>query len=187
MILTLCSFFSMFSVRYLCVVFGCGTLPVRWYWPCAVSFRSSMWDIFVWYSVVEVCLSDSCWPCIFSHLLYAKSLVVLGCWTLPVACLRNACFVFCCFISSFWCLGNVSLFFCCLIAHWLVFNTSLIFVECFMNYPTIFCCFVLSVWFLQKGVVGIIFTDHYSSIFTFESFLKFRLCSVFWSCIFHVS
>ena len=51
--------------------------------------------------------------------------------------------------------------------------------------PTIFCCFVLSFWFVQKGVVTIIFKNDYSSIFTFESFLKFGLCE-FWtwtSCI----
>ena len=71
------------------------------------------------------------------------------------------------------------------IAPWLLFKTSLIFVRCFRNIPTIFCCFVLSFWFVQKGVVTIIFTDHYSSIFTFESFLQFGLCE-FWtwtSCI----
>ena len=65
MILTLCCLSSIFSVRYICLVFGCGTLPVIWYWPCALSFRSSMCNIFVWSSVGEVCLSDSCWPCIF--------------------------------------------------------------------------------------------------------------------------
>ena len=67
------------------------------------------------------------------------------------------------------------------IAPWLLFKTSLIYVWCFRNIPTIFCCFVLSYWFVQKGVVSIIFTDHYSSIFTFQSFLHFGLCE-FWTC-----
>ena len=59
------------------------------------------------------------------------------------------------------------------------------FVSCFRNVITIFCCFVFSLWFVQKWVVTIIFTDHYRSIFTFQSFLQFALCE-FWtwtSCI----
>ena len=67
------------------------------------------------------------------------------------------------------------------IAPWLLFKTSFIFVRCFRNVSTIFCCFVLSFWFVQKRVVTIIFTDHYSSIFTFQSFLQFGLCE-FWTC-----
>ena len=51
---------------------------------------------------------------------------------------------------------------------------------CLRYIPTIFCCFVLSFWFVQKGVFTIIFTDHYSSIFTFQSFLQFGICE-FWT------
>ena len=64
--LALCCLFSIFSMRYLCLVFGCKTLHVVLMWLCAVYFRSSLCDIFIWYSAVEVCLWDGRWHCIFS-------------------------------------------------------------------------------------------------------------------------
>ena len=54
--LALCCLFSIFSMRCLCLVFGCKTLHVVLMWLCAVYFRSSLCDIFIWYSAVEVCL-----------------------------------------------------------------------------------------------------------------------------------
>ena len=102
--LALCCFFSIFSLGNLSFVFGCGTFALRLSWPCAFSFPSSMCDIFVWSSVVEVCLRDNCSPCIiFFHLLYAKS------FCCPRLLNRNlCCFIFSFYIVSYFNSGSVS-------------------------------------------------------------------------------
>ena len=124
-------FCSIFSVRYLSVVFSCGTLSVG-YW--------SLWFLFSIFSVRYLCVVFGCSSLAVTYILTLYAFfsvffmqhlsVVLGCWTLPVGCFRNFC-------------GFFLLFYLTFLMSWECVSFLLLFDIVFLISSKFLCCILL--------------------------------------------